>query len=125
MGQTYQIKLIEEPENYGHRMMIEGLRQLYGDNKNQLGYDWLIRRYDYEAIPFWVPGIDGPKCYTVPYAVYLELYDLCQVHEDLKDGDEFILEHEGRTFRIVVNTWPTCVEAKELEQLFKKEHNIP
>jgi len=125
---TYKITVTEEPKNFGHRMLIHGLRDLYpgGSEPNPEGHVWLISRYDYDKTlpPYWTAGICGQLCFTLPFAVYLELYDLCQVHEDLCKGDELVLEYQGKTYVTIVNTWPECPAASEGEKAFRLAYHI-
>lgn len=126
---TYKITVTNEPENLGTRMTVHGLRDLYfsaKDGPSPEGFTWLLRQYDYDKSvpPYWSVGISEQRCFTLPFAVYVELYDLCQVHEDLHDGDEMILEHEGQTYTTIVNTWPECRLASEAEQAFRTANDI-
>lgn len=129
----YQVTVSEEPQNMGHRLIIHGLRNLYPngmwegleEETETANHNWLISKYDYEKLPFWSSGTCEEKCFTLPWAVFLVLYDLVQVHDDLHDGDVFEFAHDGRTFvTVVASAWPHCEEAKELEVAFRKENGI-
>lgn len=126
---TYKITVTDDLErNFGHRVVFEGLPDDYGEGKpDAKDYDWLFTRYDYdkEIPPFWSSGIAETRCFTLPFAIYLLVYDLCQMHQSLVDGDEFVLEYEGKTYRTIVNTWPRCDEAQEVEKAFRELHKIP
>lgn len=125
---TYKITITDErPHNFGHRLTFEGLKNGYHGVDGETHSDFL-RSYDYdkEVPPFWSAGIAETRCFTLPYAVYLICYDLCQWHDDLQmDGDEFAFEWEGQTFKIPVGTWPRCDEAQEIEKAFRELHKIP
>jgi hypothetical protein len=126
-GKTYEIKLIEKPRDYGIKGTIVGL-----------GEDWLLaheephdvefflRRYDYDKKipPFWTPFVGDTVCFTVPLAIYLTLYDIFQVKEDLHDGDGIRWTWEGEDYEVVVSTWPTCEKCTALEEQFIADHGV-
>lgn len=123
---TYNISAAEEPSNMGVRVTFHGLPSRYS---SEPGPDttWLFTRYDYEKdVPaFFSEGIAESRCYTLPWSVYIWLYDECQTSDVLKDGDEMVLDYDGRKYVTVVNTWPRCEAAQFFEDAFRVEHGLP
>jgi len=118
---TYQITTKTVEGYNGPHMVIHELADRYGDEEN---YTCWIRQYDYlKSVPaFYSCGICETRAWTLPYAIYLELYDLCQTCEELRDGDEFVFTVEGIEYRVVVATWPTCDDAWEMEKMFREDY---
>ena len=121
----YRVTVKHEPRNLGHRMHIEGLAHALRrwDEYKGKDHEELLSQYDYEKTlpPFWSVGVAEVHCFTLPKAVYLAIYDLVQIHDDIRDGDTFRFEYEGETYVTIVNqAWPTCVEADELESALRK-----
>lgn len=122
---TYSITAAEEPENLGVRVTFVGLPGRYASRPGDL--TWLFKRYDYEkdVPPFFSEGIAESKCFTLPWAIYLWIYDECQTSDHLHDGDELILDYEGQRFVTIVNTWPRCEAAQFAEDAFRVERGLP
>lgn len=118
----YQIRIEERPSDSGHSLTVEGL----ADDYEPRDYSTLLPQYSYnkELPPYWSVGIAEIRCFTLPFAIYISCYDLCQWHDGLKNGDELVYEVDGQTFTIVVGTWPTCDAAQEIEQAFRAANNI-
>lgn len=123
---TYNITAAEEPQNHGVRIIIHGLEHPYSSHPKP-NTDWLFTRYTHEknVPPFFCEGIAESRCYTLPWAVYIWLYDECQTNEQLHDGDEMVLDYDGRKYVTVVGTWPTCDAAQFFEDAFRVEHGLP
>ena len=65
------------------------------------------------------------RTYTLPYAVFVDIYDLVQSNENIKDGDEFVFVDDGEEYITVVNSaWPHCEKAALLERKFREENGI-
>jgi hypothetical protein len=123
-----QITITDDLErNYGHRLTFRGLQNVYPSSPEDTDHTDFLRQYNHDKTlpPYWSAGIAEMRCFTLPYAIYLTCYDLCQWHEDLQlDGDEFVFEWEGQTFTISVGTWPVCEAAWEAEKAFRAQHGI-
>lgn len=91
---TYKVT-VEVDEQDVANLQIHGL--LDGDGMDEI---LVVRRYFYDKAipPYYAAGICEQMAFTLEAAAYLELYDLCQVHDGVHDGDVFMLEHGGCTW---------------------------
>ena len=81
--------------------------------------------YDPTRPPFWVAGVFETRAYTLPYAVFCDVYDTAQSNEHIKDGDEFVFSHDGQEYVIVIDrAWPRCESAQALEDDYRAIHGI-
>jgi len=127
MAKQIQIKIVDDLErNYAHRLTFEGLNGHLVFFPEREHHEDFLRRYDYDKTvpPFWSAGICEQRCFTLPFAIFLTCYDICQWHDDVKDGDEFVFEWEGQSFKMAAGTWPTCDAAQDIEKAFRAQHNI-
>jgi hypothetical protein len=131
----YKVTVEAEQRNIGHRMYIEGLPHLLNRDRDpkyqrpeyECDHNECWRQYNYDKTvpPFWAIGIAESRCFTLPFAVYIALYDLVQVHDAIKNGDQFVFEYEGIEYVTIVDSaWPTCEKACELERNFRKEMGV-
>lgn len=83
--------------------------------------------YNYDATrpPYWVAGVFEAVAYTLPYAVFCDVYDTTQTNEHIMDGDELVFAHDGREYVIVIDrAWPQCQSAWALEEEYRAAHEI-
>lgn len=81
--------------------------------------------YDKSQPPFWVGGVFESVGYTLPYAVFCDVYDTVQSNDHLKNGDEVVFVHDGEEYVIVIDrAWPHCEKAFLLEKSFREAHKL-
>ena len=120
----YTLSVSEGEVGHYDFLNYHGLPDFDGDGELQN----MLRWYDYDKTrpPFWVAGFTVEACgYTLPYAVFCDVYNTTQVHDHIKDGDEFVFVHEGEEYVIVIDSaWPHCEKAYLLENGFRDSHSL-
>ncbi len=121
---------VEEISSKYFRFTFEGLPG-YDECEPHLTHMVPYSRRTEDELECWYPGVcqyfsEGDfQTYTLPYAVFADIYDLVQSSENIKDGDEFVFVDEGEEYITVVNSaWPHCEKAALLERKFREENGI-